>query len=412
MRSGSNIGINLSDSSNIKIEDCIFINHWSDVVIYSETAHNRIDELTRVNYNGIFNAHNENIVFNNSIFAVSNQTDIAAIDLYLMGSSPYRRIQGDEIIEWENKVTFTNNIFTSPIAQKADGNHSIFYAIVNNNSDNMELEKNCLWFQKYDEHRSIARILLSGSTTFYKATTQNSNYTEWLNNHDSSSILLNDYLDEDSSPYSNYGIQTPDSENKVSVNPDTYINVDYHTFALNKDVIEDYDIINELFYNDKYALVGLDLHDEDNDGIGSRTEMALGLKPDSHDSDNDGISDWYEHLTGLNPLNPDDALLDFDGDSLSNYQEYILNADDVDHDGFYETFVGGGPHPMNYDSDGDGISDLNEQYISENIDNIQDIISILKIVAKFETDEIVNIEVNDDNKVGIEEAIYILNREM
>jgi hypothetical protein len=46
-----------------------------------------------------------------------------------MGSNPYIRLQGDEIIEWENKVTFTNNIFTSPIAQKADGNHSIFYAI-------------------------------------------------------------------------------------------------------------------------------------------------------------------------------------------------------------------------------------------------------------------------------------------
>jgi len=410
MRSGSNIGINLSDSSNTKVEDCIFINHWSDVVIYSETAHNRIDELTSVNYNGIFNAHNENIVFNNSIFAVSNQTDIAAIDLYLMGSNPYIRLQGDEIIEWENKVTFTKNIFTSPIYQKADGKHSIFYALVNDDSTNMNLEKNCLWFQKYDDHRTIARILLNGSTNFYRANIDKSNYSDWLQNYDSNSILLNDYLDDDSSPYSNYGIQTANLENKVDLY--TYIDVDYHTFALKKDVIEYYDISKELFYNDKYALVGLDLYDEDNDGIGSRTEMELGLNPDSHDSDNDGISDWYEHITGLNPLNPEDALLDLDGDSLSNYQEYILNADDLDNDGFYETFIGGGPHPMNYDSDGDGISDLNEKYKTKNIPIIQDIISVLKIITKFEADEIVNIDVNNDNKVGIEEAIYILKKEI
>jgi len=58
------------------------------------------------------------------------------------------------------------------------------------------------------------------------------------------------------------------------------------------------------------------------------------------DSDGDGIPDWWELEHGLNPYDPSDALLDFDGDGLSNLREYGLGTD-----------------PNNPDTDGDGLSD-------------------------------------------------------
>jgi len=45
------------------------------------------------------------------------------------------------------------------------------------------------------------------------------------------------------------------------------------------------------------------------------------------DDDNDEIPDDWEILYGLNPLDPSDATLDFDGDSLSNLSEYQIGSD-------------------------------------------------------------------------------------
>lgn len=78
--------------------------------------------------------------------------------------------------------------------------------------------------------------------------------------------------------------------------------------------------------------VGVDLtsteDDIDNDGIVNAVDR---------DNDNDGIPDDWERQYGFNPLNSSDAILDGDGDGISNYQEYYqgLNptSNDTDNDG-------------------------------------------------------------------------------
>jgi uncharacterized repeat protein (TIGR01451 family) len=62
-----------------------------------------------------------------------------------------------------------------------------------------------------------------------------------------------------------------------------------------------------------------------------------------YDSDKDGMPDSWELTYGLNPNDPADALLDADGDSLNNLEEYRA-----------------GTNPLKTDSDGDGFNDLQE----------------------------------------------------
>jgi len=50
----------------------------------------------------------------------------------------------------------------------------------------------------------------------------------------------------------------------------------------------------------------------------------------SPDTDVDGIPDWAEDLMALNRNDPTDALLDPDGDGLSNLQEYLAGTDHLD----------------------------------------------------------------------------------
>lgn len=61
----------------------------------------------------------------------------------------------------------------------------------------------------------------------------------------------------------------------------------------------------------------------------------------SIDSDKDGITDWSEKLYGLDPYNPNDAVLDKDGDTLSNIDEINIHRTD----------------PTKIDTDGDGLAD-------------------------------------------------------
>lgn len=48
------------------------------------------------------------------------------------------------------------------------------------------------------------------------------------------------------------------------------------------------------------------------------------------DSDGDGMDDAWEHYFGLNPLSSNDALLDLDGDTVPNLNEYIAGTRPVD----------------------------------------------------------------------------------
>ncbi|MHA2201943.1 MAG: hypothetical protein ACXABN_18920, partial [Candidatus Thorarchaeota archaeon] len=81
--------------------------------------------------------------------------------------------------------------------------------------------------------------------------------------------------------------------------------------------------------------------------------------------DNDGMPDSWEMLYGLDMNDPDDALLDKDGDGLTNLEEYWLNTNptlvDTDGDALDDKQeVDIGTNPNDKDSDDDDLTDGEE----------------------------------------------------
>ena len=112
--------------------------------------------------------------------------------------------------------------------------------------------------------------------------------------------------------------------------------------------------------------------DNDGDGLSNEAELDNGLDPNDWDSDDDGIDDGYEVENGLDPL-VDDAAGDADGDGTSNLDEYVgpdgqpplVDVDPADGatDGVAEPNIndtGDGTMAGSEDSDGDGLSNLDE----------------------------------------------------
>ncbi|HMO03026.1 MAG TPA: S8 family serine peptidase [Kiritimatiellia bacterium] len=134
--------------------------------------------------------------------------------------------------------------------------------------------------------------------------------------------------------------------------------------------------------------------DTDGDGLFDGLEIELGTNPNAIDTDGDGMPDGFEVLDAfgnlrpigqrLNPLDPTDADEDYDGDGLTNLQEYFVrDALTGNHPSSYGMFTNmwynyapvgwnfslGRPFtyefpvwdyytdPFNADSDGDGIPD-------------------------------------------------------
>ncbi|MCK5559240.1 MAG: hypothetical protein KAJ51_01555, partial [Thermoplasmata archaeon] len=92
---------------------------------------------------------------------------------------------------------------------------------------------------------------------------------------------------------------------------------------------------------------GLDLNDPndalldpDGDTLMNRQEFENGTNPHQKDTDGDGIPDDWEIEYGFKPTDPADAQLDSDGDSLSNFNEYQIDT-----------------NPLEKDTDGDGYPD-------------------------------------------------------
>ncbi len=112
--------------------------------------------------------------------------------------------------------------------------------------------------------------------------------------------------------------------------------------------------------------IGTDLtyNDTDNDGLADHFESLNKLDPTSNDSDSDGIWDYYEFWDKrLDPLNETDATLDFDGDGLTNLEEFRLGLNlysvDTDQDGlndYIEVQIGSNAK-NGADTDFDGMSD-------------------------------------------------------
>ncbi len=94
--------------------------------------------------------------------------------------------------------------------------------------------------------------------------------------------------------------------------------------------------------------------DTDNDGTADFDDL---------DDDGDGMPDSWENGYGFDPLDAIDSTFDSDGDGLSNLQEFSNDSEpfdgDTDDDGLgdgYELFISK-TDPADYDTDGDGVSD-------------------------------------------------------
>jgi len=122
------------------------------------------------------------------------------------------------------------------------------------------------------------------------------------------------------------------------------------------------DLIFMTFYN-QIVVVGFD---NDDDAVADFLEINVyGTDPFDSDSDNDLMSDGYEIEFNLDPLNGTDADLDYDGDTLTNYDESLIYTDpwsnDTDADSLTDNLeVFYGTDPLNPDTDYDMLLDFEE----------------------------------------------------
>lgn len=113
--------------------------------------------------------------------------------------------------------------------------------------------------------------------------------------------------------------------------------------------------------------------DYDQDGLANELELAVGSDPMNSDTDGDGLSDgveYYQTLTDPTKADTDgnginDGDEDSDGDGLSNLEEIKNGTDpanpDSDDDGLDDLKEKQlGTDPLNPDTDGDGLSDGDE----------------------------------------------------
>jgi len=75
------------------------------------------------------------------------------------------------------------------------------------------------------------------------------------------------------------------------------------------------------------SLAQNDMTDYDGDGLTDYEEYLAGTDPTKMDTDGDGMADGWEVLHGFNPLSAADGLADADGDGLSNLEEFERQTD-------------------------------------------------------------------------------------
>lgn len=110
-------------------------------------------------------------------------------------------------------------------------------------------------------------------------------------------------------------------------------------------------------------------------GSGLIDDIAL---REYEDADLDLIPDFIEENAGLDKNNPDDALLDMDGDKLNNLQEYIIGTEIADADSdddlltdYFEIKLSQ-TDPHLKDTDKDGTNDGAEDPDQDNLDNLSE----------------------------------------
>ncbi len=109
--------------------------------------------------------------------------------------------------------------------------------------------------------------------------------------------------------------------------------------------------------------------DTDADGLPDAQEAALGTSLNNPDSDVDGLLDGWEVANSFNPLSTPgggESAVDTDGDGLTNLQEQTAGSNprnsDSDGDGLSDSaeFLTHHTNPLVADTDGDGMTDKQE----------------------------------------------------
>lgn len=109
--------------------------------------------------------------------------------------------------------------------------------------------------------------------------------------------------------------------------------------------------------------------DTDADGLADAQEATLGTALNNPDSDGDGLLDGWEVANSFNPLSTpgnDESGVDTDGDGLTNLQEQTAGSNprnaDSDGDGLSDSaeFLTHHTNPLVADTDGDGMTDKQE----------------------------------------------------
>lgn len=144
--------------------------------------------------------------------------------------------------------------------------------------------------------------------------------------------------------------------------------------------VSDSDADNDLVPDGTEVDAGLDPHDPadalrdpDGDTIASGVEARRGLDWQLSDTDGDGMRDDIEIFYRFDATDPRDALLDFDHDTLSNLEEVLAGtnprSDDSDNDGVVDDFeLLIGSDPLDEDTDDDGALDGEEPSLRRDID--------------------------------------------
>jgi len=145
--------------------------------------------------------------------------------------------------------------------------------------------------------------------------------TEWLDT-DNDGVGNNKDDDDDNDGFKDWEERFPLDYNESE-------DTDWDGVGNNADDDDDNDDVSDI--NDVFPLNRKEWGDSDGDGLGDFVDW---------DDDNDGMPDYWELKYELYPTNPEDVLLDNDGDGVKNIDEYSL-----------------GTSPKNKDSDGDGVWD-------------------------------------------------------